>query len=112
MLLNVAADNPDVLRTPEPVVTLDEFSPASINFTLYAFIGDINKTGSIRTQLSMAILDAFAEVGIEIPYGQMDVTVRKMDWLRDIIGEFTSLPVERRPGNGSRTPSHHSIMAK
>jgi len=112
VLLNVAADNPDVLRTPEPVVTLDEFSPASINFTLYAFIGDINKTGSIRTQLSMAILDAFAEVGIEIPYGQMDVTVRKMDWLRDIIGEFTSLPVERRPGNGSRTPSHHSIMAK
>ncbi|MGB7464294.1 MAG: mechanosensitive ion channel domain-containing protein, partial [Candidatus Acidiferrum sp.] len=112
VLLNVAADNPDVLRTPEPLVTLDEFSPASINFTLYAFIGDINKTGSIRTQLSMAILDAFAEVGIEIPYGQTDVTVRKMDWLRDIIGEFTSLPVERRPGNGSRTPSHHSIMAK
>jgi small-conductance mechanosensitive channel len=112
VLLNVAADNPDVLRTPEPIVTLDEFSPASINFTLYAFIGDINKTGSIRTQLSMAILDAFAEVGIEIPYGQTDVTVRKMDWLRDIIGEFTSLPVERRPGNGSRTPPHHSIMAK
>ena len=108
VLLNVAADNPDVLKTPEPVVTLDEFSLVSINFTLYAFIGDINKTGSIRTQLSMAILDAFAEV----PYGQTDVTVRKMDWLRDIIGEFTSLPVERRPGNGSRTPSHHSIMAK
>jgi hypothetical protein len=45
----------------EPAVTLDEFSPSSINFTLYSFIGDINKTGSIRTQLSMAILDASIE---------------------------------------------------
>jgi len=111
-LLTVARANPDVLKTPEPVVTLDEFSPASINFTLYTFVGDINKAGGVRTQLSMAILDAFAEVGIEIPYGQTDVAVRKMDWLRDIIEEFTSLPVERRPGNGSRTPSHRPILAK
>ena len=108
-LLTVAGGNPDVLKTPEPVVTLDEFSPASINFTLYTFVGDINKAGSVRTQLSMAVLDAFAEAGIEIPYGQTDVAVRKMDWLRDIIGEFTSQPGERRPGNGSRT---RPILAK
>ncbi len=112
VLLTVAGDNPDVLKTPEPVVTLDEFSPASINFTLYTFVGDINKAGSVRTQISMAILDAFAEAGIEIPYGQTDVAIRKMDWLRDIIGEFTSQPVERRSGNGSRTPSHRPILAK
>ena len=109
VLLTVAGGNPDVQKTPEPVVTLDEFSPASINFTLYTFVGDINKAGSVRTQLSMAILDAFAEAGIEIPYGQTDVAVRKMDWLRDIIGEFTSLPGERRTGNGSRT---RPILAK
>ena len=108
VLLTVAGGNPDVLKTPEPVVTLDEFSPASINFTLYTFVGDINKAGSVRTQLSMAVLDAFAEAGIEIPYGQTDVAVRKMDWLRDIIGEFTSLPGES-PGNGSRT---RPILAK
>jgi potassium-dependent mechanosensitive channel len=111
-LLTVARANPDVLKTPEPVVTLDEFSPASINFTLYSFVGDINKAGGVRTQLSMAILDAFAEAGIEIPYGQTDVAVRKMDWLRDLIGEFTSLPAERHPGNGSRTSSHRPILAK
>jgi potassium-dependent mechanosensitive channel len=102
-LLTVAGGNPDVLKTPEPVVTLDEFSPASINFTLYAFVGDINIAGSVRTQLSMAILGAFAEGGIEIPHGHTDIAVRKMDWLRDIIGEFTSPPVERHPRNGSRT---------
>jgi potassium-dependent mechanosensitive channel len=112
VLLQVALDNAVVLKTPEPVVTLDEFSPASINFTLYTFVGDINQAGSVRTQLSMAILDAFAEAGIEIPYGQTDVTVRKMDWLRDIIAECTSLSVDGRPGNGGRAASHHPIMAK
>src|SRR5262249_39725140 len=112
VLLTAARGNPDVLKTPEPVVTLDEFSPASINFTLYTFVGDINKAGSVRTQLSMAILYAFAEPGIKVPYGQTDVAVRNLDWLRDIIREFTSLPIERRPGNGSRTPSPHPILAK
>jgi potassium-dependent mechanosensitive channel len=107
VLLKVAGDNPDVLKTPQPVVTLDEFSPTGINFTLYAFVGDINKAGGVRTRLSMAILDAFAEGGIEIPYGHTDVTVR----MRDIIAEFTSPPVERHPGNGSRTPSHRPVLA-
>src|SRR3974390_1611851 len=88
VLLTVAGGNRDVLKTPEPVVTLDEFSPASINFTLYTFVGDINKAGSVRTQLSMAVLAAFAEAGIEIPFGQTDVAVRKMDWLHDIIGNL------------------------
>jgi small-conductance mechanosensitive channel len=108
----VAADNPEVLKTPEPALTLDEFSPASIKFTLYVFIDDINNAGTIRTQLSMAILDAFAKAGIEIPYGQTDVTVRKMDWLRDMIAECTSLPAERRSGNGGRMPLNIPIAAK
>jgi potassium-dependent mechanosensitive channel len=101
LLLQVAVDNPDVLKIPKPAVTLDEFAPASINFTLYSFIDDINKAGSIRTQLSIAVLDAFAEAGIKIPFGQTDVTVHKMDWLRDMIAEYTSKPVDRHPGNGS-----------
>src|SRR5262249_39857772 len=46
VLMTVAGGNPDVLKTPEPVVTLDEFSPASINFTLYTFVGDATKPGA------------------------------------------------------------------
>jgi len=110
VLLKVARENLDVLKTPEPFVTLDEFAPASINFTVYTFIGDVTKIGSVRTQLSMTILTAFAEAGIVIPFGQTDVTVRKMDWLRDIITECMSPPVDRHSGNGSRTLSH--VMPK
>jgi len=106
VLLQVAADNPDVLKTPEPAITLDEFAPASVNFTLYAFIADITKTGSVRTELAMAILAAFAQAGIVIPFGQTDVTIRKMDWLRDIVAEYASPAAAQHSGNGSRTPSH------
>jgi small-conductance mechanosensitive channel len=63
VLLNVAADNPDVLKTPEPVVTLDEFSLVSINFTLYAFIGDINnavlRKRAHNVSTFMAVLPVF-----------------------------------------------------
>jgi potassium-dependent mechanosensitive channel len=105
VLLKVAAHNPDVLKSPEPAVTLDEFAPASVNFTLYAFIADITKTGSVRTQLAMAILTAFAESGIVIPFGQTDVTIRKMDWLRDLIADYAAPANAQHAGNGSRTPS-------
>src|ERR1700745_856354 len=105
VLLKVAEDNPDVLKTPAPAVMLDEFAPASVNFTLYAFIADITKTGSVRTELSMAILEAFNEAGIVIPFGHTDVTIRKMDWLRDIVAQYASPANAQHAGNGSRAPS-------
>jgi small-conductance mechanosensitive channel len=54
----------------------------------------------------MAILAAFNEMGIAIPFGQTDVTIRQMDWLRDLIADYASPGNARHAGNGSRTPSH------
>src|SRR5215831_4918298 len=105
VLLKVAADNLDVLKTPAPAVTLDDFALGSVNFTLYAFIADVRKTGSVRTELATAILEAFSDTGIVIPFGQTDVTIRKMDWLRDIVAEYASPANAQHAGNGSRTPS-------
>ncbi|MGN6747763.1 MAG: mechanosensitive ion channel family protein [Xanthobacteraceae bacterium] len=106
VLLKVAADNPDVLKTPAPAVTLDEFASGSVNFTLYAFIADITKTGSVRTELAMTILAAFAQTGIVIPFGQTDVSIRQMDWLRDVIAEYAAPALAPHAGNGRRAPSH------
>jgi potassium-dependent mechanosensitive channel len=101
VLLKVARDNADVLTAPEAFVTLDEFAASSLNFTLYAYVGDINKAGGVRTELAMAILGAFKETGIVIPFGQTDVALQKMDWLHDIIAEFASRPLDQRTANGS-----------
>jgi small-conductance mechanosensitive channel len=102
VLLKVARDNSRVLTAPEPFVTLDEFAAASLNFTLYAFVGDINIAGGVRTELAMAVLDAFKEAGIGMPFGQTDVALQKMDWLRHMLAEFASRPLERHATNGSR----------
>lgn len=72
LLLKVAHDNADVLRIPEPVVDLKEFGAASLNFALSVSIHDINKTVSVRTELSIAIIAALAKAGIEVPPPQTD----------------------------------------
>jgi potassium-dependent mechanosensitive channel len=111
-LLKVAQDNADVLKFPEPFVTLDEFGASSLNFTLYGYVGDINKAGGVRTELAMAVLDAFKEAGIEIPFGATDIALRKADWLREAIAEFAARPAERHTTNGGRAASEAPIAPK
>jgi small-conductance mechanosensitive channel len=108
VLLQVAQDHPDVLKTPAPFVDLKEFAASSLSFMLYAYIDDLTKATRIHTDLSMAILDAFGDAGIAMPTGQTDVTIRNADWLREaIVYDAPSL----RPGSGNgaratpRTPA-------
>jgi potassium efflux system protein len=102
VLLNVARDNPDVLHTPEPVVDLREFGASSLNFVLHVFIDDIGKTARVRTELSMAIFDAFAEAGIEIPFTQTDVTIRNIDRLRELTADHAAHQQEGSAETGRR----------
>ena len=81
VLLRVARENPEVLRSPEPIVELTGFGSSSINFALYVFIdiSDLSKTVRVRTNLSIAIFTAFAERGIGIPFTQADVRISNVD---------------------------------
>src|SRR5262249_52852454 len=95
VLLQTARHNADVLRAPEPFVDLREFAASSINFMLYVFVDDISKTARVRTELSMAIFDAFAEAGIEIPFTQTDVNIRNIDRLRELVADH---PAQQQEG--------------
>lgn len=97
VLLKVAQDNPDVLRAPGPAVDLKELGASSLNFVLYVSIDDVGKTVKVRTELSIAILDAFAEAGIEIPFAQTDVTIRNIDRLREAFADDMAQQQERKP---------------
>jgi potassium-dependent mechanosensitive channel len=99
-MLAVAQKHPEVLTMPAPSVTLDEFAAANITFTLYAFIGDVSKSGAIRTDLAIGMLDAFAEAGIAIPSGRNEITIRNIDSLREMIAQNGSLPAGKGPNNG------------
>jgi small-conductance mechanosensitive channel len=51
----------------------------------------------------MAIIEAFAQAGIAIPSGQSEIAIRRMDWLREMIAEASSVSAAKRSRNGSKT---------
>jgi potassium-dependent mechanosensitive channel len=104
-LLAVAQKNGEVLTAPAPSVTLDEFAASSINFTLYAFIGDIAKSGAIRTDLAIAILEAFAEAGVAIPSARNEITIRNLHSLREIVAQNAAPVPGKSPANGGSKSS-------
>ena len=64
-----------------------------------------SRSGAIRTDLAVAILDAFAEAGIAIPSGRAEITIRNLDTLREVIAQNASLPAGKSPANGgSKSP--------
>jgi potassium-dependent mechanosensitive channel len=113
LLLSVARDHPEVLTAPAPSVTLDEFAAANLRFTLYAFVGDIAKSGDVRTGLAMAIIEVLGKAGIAIPSGQSEITVRGVDWLRQIAAEPASAspPAAARAAKPVRTPTEAAADA-
>lgn len=107
VLLQVARQNPEVLRAPEPIVEITGFGASSINFALYVFveIDEITKMMRVRTDLSIAIYNAFAKAGIAIPFTQTDVKIRNIDQLHDALAAlaFGARPHGSANGNGAGT---------
>jgi small-conductance mechanosensitive channel len=78
LLLEVAAANPDVLDNPPPGVRLMEFGDNGLLFELRAWSTSlIHRKGLLLSNLNFAILASFTENGIEIPYPQRDLRIRK-----------------------------------
>lgn len=77
LLLEVAAENPDVLDTPAPGVRLMEFGDSGLLFELRAWSTTlIHRKGLLVSNLNFAILAAFTGQGIEIPFPRRDVRIR------------------------------------
>jgi small-conductance mechanosensitive channel len=58
-----------------------------------------------RTDLRIAILEAFKRAGIRIAFLQTDVTVRNIDMLREVVAEYVSGPYNGR-SDGKGLASH------
>jgi small-conductance mechanosensitive channel len=111
VLLKVARSNPDVLHAPGPFVDLKEFGASSINFVLYAFVDDLSKTLRVRTDLSMAIFDAFADAGIEIPFNQTDINIRNIGRLHQLAADYAAQQQEAGPETGRRRFTKVPVVA-
>ena len=53
-----------------------------------------------------AILDAFNEAGIAMPFRQTDATPQNMDWLREVVADYVSGSYN---GTGSGNGKAHGI---
>ena len=113
LLLRVAHEHPNVMRTPDAFVDLESFGDDALNFKLYAYIYDLSKSISTRTDLRIAILEAFKTAGITIPSRQTDVTFKDIGWLREAVDQYVanSYP-NRNGGNGTQAASKHPKPAE
>ncbi len=77
ILLDVALDNENILKTPEPRVRLREFAESSLNFELLCWAREPSLRGRTTHELNKAVYNKFNEAGITIPFPQRTVYVRK-----------------------------------
>lgn len=77
LLLEVAAENPDVLEKPAPGVRFMEFGESGLQFELRAWSTTlIHKKGLMISNLNFGIIEKFREHRIEIPFPQRDLHIR------------------------------------
>lgn len=78
LLLEAAAENPDVLEKPAPGVRLMEFGESGLAFELRAWSTSLaHRKGLLISALNFAIYDKFTANGVEIPFPQRDVRIRE-----------------------------------
>lgn len=76
-LNEVAAENPNILKDPQPDVLLKSFGDSSWNMVLRGWIKHPHKHYLIRSEINKAIVKKFREMKIEIPFPQRDLHIKE-----------------------------------
>ena len=79
LAIEAAQSGERVVPDKEPVCNLMEYGDSSVNFDLRFWISDPqNGLSNVRSEVLMAIWEAFHENGVEFPYPQVDVHLKDM----------------------------------
>lgn len=92
ILLQVAAANPLVLKTPAPHAFFDQFGDSSLNFILRVYLPSQDVFVELRHSLNTALRSAFQDAQMEIASPQYDLHLR-------------SVPPGLAPGDMTRRPT-------
>ena len=80
MLEEGMRERPRIVKGRRGWSYVDSFGASGINLKLGFWCADpVNGTAGLRTQISPAILKRFQEEGIEVPYNQLEINLRKVD---------------------------------
>ncbi len=78
VLVQVANENKDVLKNPPPAALFDTFGDSSLNYRLLFWVY-FQKGLQAKSDVSIAVYNRFRELGIEIPFPQLDVYLPQND---------------------------------
>ncbi|MFZ5818236.1 MAG: mechanosensitive ion channel family protein [Bacillota bacterium] len=73
VLLETISAHPEVLQDPAPGVWFTKFGASSLDLFMSAWVASYKDRFRVADELNVAILKAFRENGIEIPFPQQDV---------------------------------------
>ena len=79
LLLEIANNHPRVDSDPEPTVVFTNFGESSLDFNLRCWVNIFEEGLAVGTDLRVQIVEALKEAGIEIPFPQRDVHLRKAE---------------------------------
>jgi potassium-dependent mechanosensitive channel len=85
IMVSCAQAHPQVLTEPPPGVVFDNFGASSLDFFMWFFVADVARHPIVQSDLRIAIMKAFKEAGIEIPFNQHDIHLRDLDGVRSLI---------------------------
>jgi small-conductance mechanosensitive channel len=75
ILKDTATAHADVLRDPGPVALFTGFGESSLDFQLKAWVGDGSRLSTVKSEVGLALCNAFDVAGIEIPFPQRQVHI-------------------------------------
>ncbi|MCC4214486.1 mechanosensitive ion channel family protein [Leeuwenhoekiella parthenopeia] len=73
LLLECAAKQNGILKSPKPFVLFEDFGDSSLNFGIYFFINDSFSNPRIKSELRFRIDEQFRANKVTIPFPQRDV---------------------------------------
>lgn len=77
ILLDIANKTPHVLKDPKPLIRFTEYAASSQNFELLVWIKHYDDRHSVLDWIFREMFVLFGKEGIEIPFNQMDVHIKK-----------------------------------
>jgi len=84
ILLDAAAAHPQVMKAPAPAVLLLGFGDYALEFELLCIVGNVDISGTVKSDIYFSILNEFRAAKIEIPLPQQEYRIRggdTQDWI-------------------------------
>lgn len=101
----------DILSWPKPYVLFRGFGESSLDFETRGYIANVEYRLNVVSDLGVAINQAFADAGIEIPFPQRDLHFRNLDQLDYVVGRKAGLTVKSE-ASPSATPPPQRVRAE